>query len=211
MPAEPIPFQRRKSARACSRQRSPHHVAHRRSELRRRFRLGHRRRAAQHRRCRAWQQFPASQGSPAQSRAGLRSWRRLHEVLLPGRTRGDRSLRAGGGRLHPERRDQGSRLLGGAGYRSQYRPAHHDLRVDRSARAQSAGGDGRRNLRHLRRHSCHGRQSDRGHGTGRLSRLELALQGRAARSSTCPDARCSPTTSWRPCSTCCSRRPDWRP
>ena len=76
-------------------------------------------------------------------------------------------------------------------------------RVDRPPRAESAGRDRRRNLRHLRRHSRHGRQSHRMHGTGRLSRLELALEGRHCRSSMCPAARCSPTTSWRRCSTCC--------
>ena len=30
------------------------------------------------------------------------------------------------------------------------------------------------------------------------------------RSSTCPAARCSRTTSWRRCSTCSTRRPAWR-
>ena len=31
------------------------------------------------------------------------------------------------------------------------------------------------------------------------------------RSSTFPAARCSRITSWRRCSTCCTRWPDWRP
>ena len=52
----------------------------------------------------------------------------------------------------------------------------------------------RRHLRDLRRHSRHGRQSHRRDGPGRLSRLELALESRACRSSMCPVVRCSPTT-----------------
>ena len=43
-------------------------------------------------------------------------------------------------------------------------PAHHHLRVDRSARAQSLGRDCGRDVRNLRRNPCHGRQSDRLHG-----------------------------------------------
>ncbi len=41
---------------------------------------------------------------------------------------------------------------------------------------------GSRNMRHLRRHSRHGRQPDRRHGTERLSRLGLALEVPVSRS-----------------------------
>ena len=57
------------------------------------------------------------------------------------------------------------------------RAADHDQRMDRPAGAESLGGRRRRHLRHLRRHSCHGRQSDRLHGAGGLSRLELEVEG----------------------------------
>ena len=53
-------------------------------------------------------------------------------------------------------------------------------------------------------------QSDRRDGTGRLSRLELEIQGRACRSSTCRVARFSRTTSWRRCSICSIRSRAWR-
>ena len=41
---------------------------------------------------------------------------------------------------------------------------------------------GRRHLRHVRRHSCHGRQSDRRDGFGRLLGLGLEIESRACRS-----------------------------
>ena len=97
-----------------------------------------------------------------------------------------------------------------AGHRSADRPADHDLRVDRPPGAQGAGRGRVRNLRHLRRHPRDGGQSDRLHGPGRLSRLGLEVEGRPARSSTCPAARCSRTTSWRRCSTCSIRWRAWR-
>ncbi len=86
-----------------------------------------------------------------------------------------------------------------------------DLRMDRPAGAQGAGRGGHRHLRHLRRHPRHGRQPHRLHGPGRLPGLATGSRRPASRSSTCPAARCSPTTSWRRCSTCCIRRRGWRP
>ena len=90
------------------------------------------------------------------------------------------------------------------------RPADHHLRVDRPAGAEGAGGRGARHLRDLRRHPRDGGQPDRVHGPGRLPRLGLAVEGRHSRSSTCPAVRCSRTTSWRRCCTCCTRRRGWR-
>ena len=80
----------------------------------------------------------------------------------------------------PTRRSKSEGYWAAHGHRSEHRPADHDHRMDRSAGAQSAGRGRRRHLRHLRRHSRHGGQSHRRHGPGRLSRLELALQGRTS-------------------------------
>ena len=91
-----------------------------------------------------------------------------------------RSLRAGRRRIDSQRKDQEGRLLGRAGHQSRHRPADHDLRMDRSAGPQGPGGDDCRHVRRLRRHPCHGRKPDRLHGVGRLSGLELEIEGRAA-------------------------------
>ena len=56
------------------------------------------------------------------------------------------SFRSGGGRIHPQREDQERRLLGGAGHRSQDRPADHDQRMDRPPGAEGPG--------HRRRGTC---------------------------------------------------------
>ena len=50
-----------------------------------------------------------------------------------------RSVRPGPRRLGSEREDQEGRLLGGDGNRSRHRPADHDERMDRPARAESTG------------------------------------------------------------------------
>ena len=76
--------------------------------------------------------------------------------------------------LHSEREDQERRLLGGAGHRSNDQTAHHHQRMDRPPGAQGFGGGCLRNLRHLWRHSRHGRQSDRLHGSRRLSWVAMA-------------------------------------
>ena len=60
------------------------------------------------------------------------------------------------------------------------RPADPDLRLDRPAGAQGAGGRGDRHLRDLRRHPRHGGKPHRLHGPGRLSRLGLEIEGRPA-------------------------------
>lgn len=52
-------------------------------------------------------------------------------------------------------------------------------------RSQGNRRDCLRHLRDLRRHSCHGRQSDRLHGPGGLPRLALDVQGRP------PDRECA--------------------
>ena len=61
---------------------------------------------------------------------------------------------------------------------AKHRPADHHLRLDRSAGAEGLGDHGGRNLRHLRRHSRDGRESDGLHGPCRLSRLELEIERR---------------------------------
>ncbi len=76
--------------------------------------------------------------------------------------------------------------------------------IDRLApKALARGRD--RHLRDLRRHPRDGGQPDRLHGPGRLPRLGLEVEGRAADRQRARAARCSPTTSWRRCSTCSTR------
>ena len=58
------------------------------------------------------------------------------------------------------------------------RAAHPHHRLDRPAGAECLGGGGRRNLRHVRRHSRHGGQSDRRHGAAGLSGLGLEIAAR---------------------------------
>ena len=98
----------------------------------------------------------------------------------------------------------------GLGTESAYRPAHHHQRVDRSADSEGARRHCLRNLRHLRRHSRDGRKSDRLHGTGRLPRMGLEIQGRSADRECSRDVRCSRTTSWKRSSICSTRWPVWR-
>ena len=74
------------------------------------------------------------------------------------------------------------------------RPADHDQRVDRPARAEGGRGRRGRHLRDLRRHPGDEEQPDRRDGAPRLPRLELEVEGRASRSSASRAARPSPTT-----------------
>ena len=60
------------------------------------------------------------------------------------------------------------------------RPADHDERVDRPARAEGGGGRRRRHVRDLRRHPGDEEQPDRRDGRARLPRLELEVEGRPA-------------------------------
>ena len=105
-------------------------------------------------------------------------------------------------RLDPRRDTIRRRLLGILGHRPGDRPAHHHLRMDRPARAACLGGHRGGNLRDLRRHPRHGRQSNRLHGPARLSRLAMEIQGRTSPSCAFPAARFSRITSWRRCSIC---------
>ena len=120
------------------------------------------------------------------------------------------SLRAGGGRLDSQRKDQERRLLGGARHRSGHRPADHDLRMDRPAGAESLGRCGRRHLRHLWRHPRHGRAIPPAAWAWPIIWAGIGSRRPACRSSTCRAARCSRTTSWRRCSICSIRLPGWR-
>ena len=64
-------------------------------------------------------------------------------------------------------------LLGGIRHRRDDRAADNDLRMDRPAGPEIGGHHSHRNMRHLRRYSRYGGQSDRGHGVGGLSRVGL--------------------------------------
>ena len=68
------------------------------------------------------------------------------------------------------------------------------MRMDRPAGAESLGRRGGGHVRHLRRHSRHAGQSDRRHGRARLSRLELAVEGRPSDRVRAGLSRYSPTT-----------------
>ena len=179
--------------------------------LRRRFGLHHRRHAAEHRRCRAGRHSGPPEGAPAQSRSRLRERRRLPEVLVSGRAGQAGAVRSGGGRLHPQRKDQEGRLLGRARNRRQYRPADHD---------HASGSTGLRRRLWPSSARAHARPTA---ASTRWKAIPPAAWGwpitwagigdrrPACRSSTCPAARCSRTTSWRPCCTCSTRWPAWLP
>ena len=155
-------------------------VDHRRAGMRRRFDLHHGRHAAQHRRHRAAGAIPGlPAGHAASSGAGVSHRRRTFSKPYH---------EAAAGKLGPfilviegsipDETQQGRRILGRLRHRRHNRPADHDLPMDRLAGAAGLGRRGLRHLRHLWRHSRHARQSDRLHGTGRLSGLELAVAGR---------------------------------
>ena len=91
----------------------------------------------------------------------------------------------------------------GMGNDPQTRPADPDQHVDRPARPQGRRGAGAGDVRRLRRDPGHAQQPDRGDGAARLPRLELDVPRSGSRSSTCPAARSSRTTSPRRCSTSC--------
>jgi hypothetical protein len=73
--------------------------------------------------------------------------------------------------------EESRRVLGGIWNRSENRPAHPHLRLDRSLGAQGLGRRCCRHLRHLWRNPCHGGQSHRMHGARRLLRLEMEIDG----------------------------------
>ena len=70
----------------------------------------------------------------------------------------------------PNENINGEGLLDVDGQRSGDGSADHGERVDRPAGAEGVGGGGDRHLRDVRRHSCHGGQSDGLHGAGGLPR-----------------------------------------
>ena len=109
----------------------------------------------------------------------------------------------------PNETNQERGLLGGVRHQPRNGSTHHNVRMDRPPRAQGAGRRSGRHVRDLRRHSRHERQSDRLHGTGRLPRLELEVEGRPADRQRARVVRSSRTTSWRRCSTCSTRSPAW--
>src|SRR2546426_309484 len=85
-------------------------------------------------------------------------------------------------RIDPEREEQGRRILGGARHRCRDRPAHPDLRMDRSARAPRSCRDRRGHLRHVRRRPRDAGKSHRLHGAARLPGMVVPIRrGRADR------------------------------
>ena len=179
--------------------------------LRRRLGVDHRRDAAEHRGRPPGSDSRPAEGAPAQPGARLRGRRRLHEVLVSGRARASsiRSCSSSKARS-PTRRSR--RKATGRRSAPTRRPA------SRSPPTSGSTGWRRRRWRSWRAAPAPPTAAftrwpgnpTGAHGPGRLPRLGLALEGRASRSSTCPAARCSRTTSWRRCSTCCTRRPAWR-
>ena len=93
-----------------------------------------------------------------------------------------------------ERADQRRRPLGGDRHRPGDRPADHDQRVGRPARAEGRGGRRDRHLRHLRRHPGDEEQPDRRDGAAPTTSAGTGSRRPACRSSTSPAARRSPTT-----------------
>ena len=91
-----------------------------------------------------------------------------------------RPVRARHRGLARQRGDQRRRVLDRVRRQPRDRPADHDERVDRPARAEGGGRRRRRHLRHLRRHPGDEEQPDRRDGRARLPRLELEVEGRPA-------------------------------
>ena len=203
---------RAQDAAGARRQGSPHPLDHGRPGLRRRFGLHHRRHAAEHRRRGPGRHSRAAQGPPAQSRAGLREWRRLPAVLVRRRTRGGSGpfvLVVEGSIPNEKIKKEG--YWAALGHR-QDRPASRSPTcewIDRLAPKAWAVVAAGTCATYGGIHAMAG-QSHRLHGPGRLPGLGLEIARPACRSSTCPAAPCSPTTSWRRCSICCTRRRAWR-
>ena len=105
--------------------------------------------------------------------------RGVHAGLVRRRGRQARPVRAGPRGLAPATRRSTATATGPAiGVNPDDRPADHDQRVDRPARAEGGGGRRGRDLRHLRRHPGDEEQPDRRDGPARLPGLELEVQGR---------------------------------
>ena len=91
-----------------------------------------------------------------------------------------RPVRARDRGLARQRGDQRRRVLDRLRRQPRERPADHDERVDRPARAEGAAAGRGRHLRDLRRHPGDEEQPDRRDGRARLPRLELEVEGRPA-------------------------------
>ena len=125
--------------------------------------------------------LPQDRGALAADRLRVRPHRRrrrLPRVVLQGRPRRARAVRAGRRGLDPQREAARRGLLVRVRQRPDDRPADDHQRVARPAGAQGDRGRRRRHLRDLRRHPRHGRQPDRRDGRARLPGLGLEVQGR---------------------------------
>ena len=152
-----------------------------RARLRRRHGVDHRGQPAQHRRRHARRHSGAAQGASAQPRACLcrsatNSWRPFTGRRAASSTPFVLVIEGS----IPNEKLKGNGYWAAFGTDPKTGQPITDLRVARPAGAQGAGRRRRRHLRGLWRHPCHGRQSDRLHGGGRLSRLELEIEGRSA-------------------------------
>ena len=119
--------------------------------------------------------------------------RRLPRVVLQGRPRRARAVRAGRRGLDPQREDQRRGLLGGVRQRPGDRPADHHQRVDRPARAQGAPRWSRSAPAPPTAASTRWRATRPARmGARRLPRLGLEVARPACRSSTCPGCPVQP-------------------
>ncbi len=106
--------------------------------------------------------------------------RGVHPGLVRRRGGQARPVRARHRGLDRQRGDQRRGPLDRLRRQPVQRPADHDQRVDRPARAEGGGGRRGRHLRDLRRDPGDEEQPDRRDGRARLPGLEVALEGRPA-------------------------------
>ncbi len=152
------------------------------------------------------------QGPPAQPGARLRERRRLPEVLVPGRGRASSIRSCSSSRARSPTRRSRAKATGrrSAPTPTTGQPITTNEWIDRLA-PEGAGRRGHRHLRDLRRHPRDGGQSRPAAWAWPTTSAGTGSRRPASRSSTCPAVRCSPTTSWRRCSTCCTRSPGLAP
>ena len=169
----------------------------------------HRRHPAQHRGRRPGGHSRPAEGAPAQPGAGLRGRRRVHEVLVPGRRGPARARSSWSSKARsPTRRSRakatGRRWAPTSRPASRSRPASGSTawrrRPGRWSRPAPAPPTAASTPWRATRPAAWAWPTTSAGTGGRRP---------ACRSSTCPAARCSPTTSWRRCSTCSTRRRAW--
>ena len=144
---------------------------------------------------------------PLQPGARVRDRRRVHARVVRRRGGQARPVHPRAGGLGAERGDQRRRALGRDGRRPRDRAADPHQHLDRPPRAAGRGRARARHVRRLRRDPGDAEQPDRRDGPRATTWAPAGRRGSASRSSTCPAARSSPTTSPRRCSAwCCTWR-----